>query len=184
MIQQIGDNLLAEVLQRNEQRLALGVVPTLPTEAKNSKLLSALIQSSQCVFANMCGVELEFQEQADLGCAAKHYDVSGIITIAGAIRTSIALHLASGLIYASAERLLGIRPDKLDADMLDLVGELTNMVAGGAKERMAMDGLTLGLPTVVAGPAHHVAFGSGMHVSAITFGSSEGILAIDVGFKL
>lgn len=183
MTQQTGSSLLAEVLQRNELRLMNSTVAAEPMEDCQSKLLKAIIQSAQSVFSKMCGIDLEFQEQADIGCAAKHYDVSGIIAISGALPTSLAMHMASSLIFASAENFMGIRPTKLDADMLDLVGELTNMVAGGAKERLDLPGLSLGLPTVVAGPAHQVAFGTGMRVSAITFQSPLGVLAIDVGVK-
>ncbi len=183
MSPQVGSDLLAEVLHRNEQRLAVGVLPGHSNQCTNSKLLDALRHSAESVFSKMCGVDLQLQEKIDSGCAARHFDISGIISISGGIKSSIAVHITSQLVFAAAENFLGSCPGKLDADMLDLVGELTNMVAGGAKERMDLDGLSLGLPTVVAGPAHQFAFSSGMNVSSLVFKSTQGLLAIDVGLK-
>lgn len=180
---QTAEDLLSEVLQRNEQRFAKGLANSSPVQGQPSSLHQAVIQSAQSVFAKMCGVGLELLEQTELACAARHNDVSGIIAISGALQASVSLHFEQSLVFVCAEKFLGTRPTKLDPESIDLVGELTNMVVGSAKERLAQDGLSLSLPTVVAGFGHQVAMGSGMLVSAISFGSPAGHLSINVGIK-
>ena len=180
---QTGEDLLTEVLQRNEQRFAKGSSCPKAPQGQPISLHHAVIHGAESVFAKMCGIELVLLEQTELACAAHHNDVSGIIAISGALQASVSLHFERNLIFACSEKFLGTRPTKLDPETIDLVGELTNMVAGSAKERLGQDGLSLSLPTVVAGFEHHVAMGSGMQVSAITFGSPAGCLAINVGIK-
>lgn len=180
---QTGEDLLSEVLQRNKQRFAKGAVVPQSSLGKPISLHQAIIHGAESVFAKMCGIELQLLESSELACAALHNDVSGIIAISGALQASITLHFQQNLVFACSESFLGTRPQKLDPEAIDLVGELTNMVAGSAKERLAQDGLSLSLPTVVAGLGHQVAMGSGMQVSAIAFGSPVGCLSIDVGLK-
>lgn len=183
MTQTTSETLLAEILERNEQRFIN--VPDRPESEKSplTTILDAIEQSTQIVFSKMCGVELELSEHTEASCAAHHFDLSGIIAISGMLRATVALHFPRSLILACASKFLGVRPTKIDADTIDLVGELTNMVVGGAKERLGREGLSLGLPTVVAGSGHQVALGSGTEVSSLTFTSAQGLLAIDVGVK-
>jgi len=45
------------------------------------------------------------------------------------------------------------RPDDLDRDVLDAIGELTNMIAGSEKTKLEQCQMTIGLPMVVCGMA-------------------------------
>lgn len=183
MTQTTSETLLAEVLERNELRFVNVVERPVAEKNPRTTVLDAIEHSTQSVFAKMCGVELELSEHTDESCSAHHFDVSGIVAISGMLRATVALHFPCSLIFACANSFLGVRPNKIDAETIDLVGELTNMVVGGAKERLGREGLTLGLPTVVAGSGHQIALGSGMEVSSMTFTSAQGMLSIDIGVK-
>lgn len=66
----------------------------------------------------------------------------------------------------------------VNSEVIDVVGELTNMISGNAKERLAIEGLSLGLPTVVAGSNMIVAFESGLNISQLAFESQQGAMSI------
>ncbi len=91
--------------------------------------------------------------------------------------------LSKQLAFNVVSAFLGAAPTKVDADVIDVVGELTNMICGNAKERLSVPGLSLGLPTVVSGSNMIVAFESGLKVSQINFDSECGPMSILFGLR-
>lgn len=112
-------------------------------------------------------------------------DVSAIIGITGAAQGSMALTFTEPCIKAVVSNLLGSTIEELDDEVKDAVGELTNMICGDARRRLAESGITLhaGIPTIVAGKRHsikHVADGPRL---AVPFDTSEGSFVVEVAFK-
>ena len=61
-------------------------------------------------------------------------DVSGLIGMVGPqTKGSLSITFDGELAMTVMERMLGERPEKIDDEVTDMVGEITNMVAGGAK---------------------------------------------------
>jgi chemotaxis protein CheX len=145
------------------------------------KMLDALVQSTLSLFSSMCALDLEQIAVEDQAGRAAGYDLSGIVSLSGKIRATIAVSLDKSLAFAATESFLGTRPDEINGDVVDLVGELTNMIGGNAKDRFALKGVNLGLPTVVAGQGHYVAFESGLDRSHLQFQSQFGRLHIELG---
>ncbi len=69
----------------------------------------------------------------------------------------------------------------IDADVIDAIGELTNMIVGGAKSKLEELKMSIGLPTVIAGRNHAVAFPSGVTPLCIPFESMHGSFCLEVG---
>jgi chemotaxis protein CheX len=67
--------------------------------------------------------------------------------------------------------------------VIDVVGEITNMVAGAAKAQLAELSMSIGLPTVITGKSHIINFPRGVTIVSIPFESSWGALCVDVGLK-
>jgi chemotaxis protein CheX len=88
-------------------------------------------------------------------------DISGIIGLAGEVKGAVVLSFSQGLAIRIFEAMTG---EALGADdpaaMADVVGELANMVAGGAKGALAEQGMTyrISVPTVVTGKEHFVSY--------------------------
>lgn len=82
------------------------------------------------------GQPTEFDVLGEIGIDGPN--VRGSVTVGFALRTALLAH----------ERLLCEVADDLHADVLDVVAELTNMVAGTAKSRLGRDDLELGIPVV------------------------------------
>jgi chemotaxis protein CheX len=78
--------------------------------------------------------------------------VSGQVSFTGKMKGSLYQNFSEKLARSCASRILGT--DKLaDMEINDVIGELTNMVTGNLKSKMADKGFncTLSIPTVIRG---------------------------------
>lgn len=111
------------------------------------------------------------------------YDCSGFIGVSGPLQGSIVVSLDQDVAFAAAEAFLGSRPSAINAEVIDMVGELTNMIAGASKDRIGIPGITLGLPTVITGKGHTVTFSNSAHVEILQFSSPHGQLTVEIGVR-
>ena len=77
-------------------------------------------------------------------------------------------------------RLGCMRPEDIDSEVIAAIGELTNMIAGGAKTALADLQMSISLPSVIAGRNHTVSFPTGAVPIGIPFESKFGPLALEV----
>jgi chemotaxis protein CheX len=185
-VKTLNDVLMNEVLERHARRSEIkgqyAREDNLETKQdQRDSLLRCLIESTESVFSTMCNWPMYCGDLSSNEGFASRHDVSGIIGLSGTLKATIAVSLEQDLVFSAAEHILGTRPQKIDADVVDLVGELANMIGGNAKERLGMHGVSLGLPTVVAGAGHYVAYGSNMAISLLPFHGEHGSLSIELG---
>ena len=86
-------------------------------------------------------------------------DVSGLIGMVGPqVKGSLSITFDENLALTIMERMLGERPDTIDAEVTDMVGEITNMICGGAKNELGDKGYDFGMatPIVVSGKGHTI----------------------------
>ncbi len=149
------------------------------------KLINPFLTAAMHVLNTMAGVDAKpgkpFIKKDEIAVG----DVSAIIGITGAAKGSMALIFTEECIFAIASNLLGTEFTKLNHEVRDAVGELTNMICGDARRRLAEAGFTLqaGIPTVVGGKGHSI-----MHVAdgprlAIPFETQSGGFMIEVAFQ-
>lgn len=86
-------------------------------------------------------------------------DVSGLIGMVGdKVKGSLSITFDESLALEIMNRMLGEKPDSIDTEVTDMVGEITNMICGGAKSELAVKGYDFGMatPIVVAGKNHTI----------------------------
>ena len=86
-------------------------------------------------------------------------EVTGLIELAGTNnRGSLAITFSKDALLLVYQRMLGESLTELDESTLDLAGEITNMVCGGAKQRLSAKGFEFNLtrPTMLSGVAHEI----------------------------
>ena len=91
----------------------------------------------------------------DVACG----DVTGVIGMTSVqAKGSLAITFSEAAILDISKRMLGEESSEIDATVTDLVGEITNMVTGGAKRILADQGydFDLAIPAVVAGKNHKI----------------------------
>jgi len=110
------------------------------------------------------------------------YPVSGIIGLSGSIVGTVILTMSEPLALKVASVMLMDDLKTVNSDVLDAVGELTNMIAGNAKAQLEEYKLSLSLPNIIYGAGTEVRFPEHSQPITIPFESEFGHFAIDVGF--
>jgi chemotaxis protein CheX len=99
-------------------------------------------------------------------------DISGIIGFAGkVVHGSVALSFPEATALKIYEMMVGEVQPKINTDIQDTVGELVNIVAGGAKTDFDREGLDfhISIPTVVVGKNHTIVHKGSSPVVVIPF---------------
>lgn len=86
-------------------------------------------------------------------------DVSGVIGMVGPdIKGSLAITIEKGLALKIYSNMLAEEATQIDTQVKDMIGEITNMVCGGAKRLLGEKGyeFELATPTVISGEKHSI----------------------------
>lgn len=144
--------------------------------------INHFIESTACVFNTMLDCPVTRKSLALKTKAAPTHEVSAIIGLSGKHIGSLVFSLSLPVALKCTERLLLASFTEVCPEVVDAVGELSNMIAGGAKAQMPHLNLSLGLPNVVVGKNQQIFFPGEVTPITVGFLSPWGELAIDVGF--
>ncbi|XOV80575.1 MAG: chemotaxis protein CheX [Aestuariibacter sp.] len=125
----------------------------------NAEFVNPFIQSLLNVLKTMAQTELQVGKPQKKTDSTARGDVSGLIGMVGEnVKGSMAITFDKGLALDIMQGMLGERPEDLNDEVSDMVGEITNMVAGGAKKDLADKGYDIGMatPMVVSGTNHTI----------------------------
>ena len=112
------------------------------------------------------------------------HPVSGIIGISGKGVGTIVLSMERSVaLKAAGVMLMMDNLTTIDDDVLDAVGEITNMVCGDAKAKLAQYHLSISLPNVLHGENCWLLFPQKTHPIIIPFKCAWGLLALQIGFS-
>jgi chemotaxis protein CheX len=114
--------------------------------------------------------------------ATPKYPISGVVGLSGNAVGTVVLNLSEPVALKAASVMLMAEATTIDADVIDAVGELANMVAGAAKAELEEYHLMVSLPNVVTGENHEIRFPSNVRPICVPFKSEWGPLALEVGF--
>src|SRR5262245_52662195 len=98
----------------------------------NVELINPFVAATSDVFKTMLSCTLT---RGKVGLKQEHarmYEVSGLIGLSGKCRGMVVVSLSRDTALAVTEKMLGARPEGLNAEVADAIGEVTNMIAGGA----------------------------------------------------
>lgn len=145
------------------------------------EFINPFVASTQSVFHTMLGCTLTRGPLSLKQDHAPMYEVSGLIGLCGKCQGMVVVSLGRETALEIAATMLGDRPTELGADVLDAVGELTNMIAGAAKTQLEQYSLNISLPTVICGKAQSIKFPSESPPMLIPFDSAIGPVCVQVG---
>ena len=109
------------------------------------------------------------------------HEVSGVIGLSGKAVGTVVVSFSTQVAVKAASTMLMTEATRIDDDVLDAVGELTNMVAGAAKAELEEFQMQVSLPNVITGPGHEVHFPSEITPIEISFDTDWGPLSLEVG---
>ena len=142
--------------------------------------IGPFIEAARAVFSQMLDCPLSAGAVQAGTRQATADQISGIIGLSGTGTGSVVLSLDREVALRATEAMLGTRPAEVDGDVIDVVGELTNMIAGSAKAKLAQFQLELGLPSVVMGGIHTIRFASTVSPRCVALQCPWGRLYLEV----
>jgi chemotaxis protein CheX len=111
-------------------------------------------------------------------------DISGIIGLTGASKGAIVLSFSTGAVCKIVGAMLGETYTEINEDIKDAVGELTNMISGDARRRLAEIGAVFeaGIPTIISGKGHEVESVTKGPVIAMPFTVDGDVFVVEASF--
>jgi len=151
----------------------------------NAQFVNPFLESLLNVLSTMASTNLKPGKPALKKGETAQGDVSGLIGLVGPeTKGSLSITFEESLALEIMQRMLGENPGKIDADVTDMVGEITNMVTGGAKQLLGKKGydFDMATPIVVGGKNHTISHLSDGTKIMIPFTSPEGNATIEICF--
>ncbi|MCO4321877.1 chemotaxis protein CheX [Aliidiomarina quisquiliarum] len=125
----------------------------------NVDFVNPFLSSLQNVLSMMAQIDLQPGKPALKKDDRARGDVSGLIGMIGPqTKGSFSISFEEGLAIEIMHKMLGEKPASIDDDVIDMVGEITNMVTGGAKRILGDKGFEFNMasPVVVSGMNHTI----------------------------
>ena len=146
--------------------------------------INPFIQSLTNVFRTMLNCELERKSLSLKDNTSPTYEVTGVIGLTGKASGAVVLSLSRSVSFKVVETLLDVEVNEINADVVDALGELTNMVAGGAKAELSNYEMSLRMPSMITGRNHAIKFPSSIRPICVGFGTPWGPLSLEVGLDI
>jgi chemotaxis protein CheX len=145
------------------------------------EFVSAFATALGETYSTMLGCEVSPTSDVHIPEQPNFKDVSGVIDMTGRAEGLMVISLAKEVALKSASAMLMAEYDKINADVIDAIGEIANMVAGSAKAKLSQYCMNIGLPSVITGNGHEVNFPSEVVPHCLNFDSPWGPLTLTVG---
>lgn len=148
------------------------------------RYINPFVSSISNTFETMCRMKVSMgkPELKKDGCPLS--DISGVIGFSGDAAGSVVLHFSFETASKIATAFAGIEIDQNHEDFADAIGELANMVAGGAKAQFAGLNVSISLPNVVAGRDHSVSAPKNAPRIVIPCSTDVGTFQVEIGMIL
>ena len=153
----------------------------------DSKYITPFIDSVLNTMKTMLGETPRRKESRLKQSQFAQGDISGIVGFASNdIYGSVALSFPTATAIKSYNLMVGDSADKISDDVRDTVGELTNIVAGGAKKIYAEKGnsFDISIPTIVVGKNHMISHKAGTPVVIVPFSLGADPFVMEVSVKV
>ncbi len=145
------------------------------------KYINPVLSSIKDVFSMMLQMPVTIGKPQLKNDNEPRYDISCIIGLSGSITGSVVITLSEEVAFELASALSGEEVTKIDEDCIDAIGEIANMIAGGAKKDFPGDN-SISVPGVVVGK-HKVMYPKGIPIISIPCDTAKGMLLVDIAFK-
>lgn len=147
-----------------------------------SQHLSPFFDSMKHVLTTMFQTDIRFGNPSKQEALNDTHEVSALISFSGIDAQAVSLSFTTQTAGAFVERFLGTRIPADDPDFADAIGEIVNMVAGGAKARIDQEGASISCPTVVVGQGHRLFQRRDLTVIHIPCQTNLGQFSIEIAF--
>lgn len=146
------------------------------------RYINPFLQSIKNVFETMINVPFNLGKPYLKNDKIPMYDISGIIGLTGIVNGCVVLSLSKPIALQIASALIGEEIIEVDDDCTDAVGEVANMIAGGAKKEFPGEKNSISVPSIIVG-RHQVTYPRGVPIISIPCETNAGRMTIDIGLR-
>jgi chemotaxis protein CheX len=151
------------------------------------KYINPFVESLINTLEMMMGMTPEPGSPYVKGDAITQGDITGVIGFAEKnITGAVVLSFPENAALKLYEALTGEAVSNLSRDVEDSIGELTNIVAGGAKTVLAKDGFSfhISIPSVIVGKNHSISHTVETPIVVIPFSYEDLVFSMEVSMKI
>jgi chemotaxis protein CheX len=148
-----------------------------------AKYINPFIKASINLFEKHLGLKVTYDKPFLNPDRDKLMDVSSIIGLAGDAKGAIVLSFSRQTAIAIISIFSGTKYKALTKEVIDGVGELTNIVAGNAKKDLDEYKISISLPGVITGKGYQIHWPRDIPVITIPYHSQVGDFTLNVSFK-
>jgi len=138
--------------------------------AADPALMTAIVDSVESCLT-MCDTQakcvgVSAVPTTDLG------NITGMIGVHGDVSGFITVNLAERVAMSAVGAMLQDSFEKLTPEVVDGVGEMTNIISGGIKKRLTGTSWSFShvtVPSVIIGHNYHIAYAGGLQFLSVTF---------------
>jgi len=145
--------------------------------------IKAFVSSIQNVFTTMFQLQVSIGAPYVKGDPSPKYDVSGIIGMSGDVSGSVVLSFPTDTAGGIVALFTGTKLEVGTADFADAIGELVNMVSGGAKAQFKDKRVSISCPSVVIGVGHILARQSDVPCIVIPCTTDCGEFSLEIAIR-
>lgn len=150
----------------------------------DASYITPFVASIQNVFSTMLQLPVEIGEPTIKSNPHPEFDISGIIGMSGDVVGSVVLSFPTETAVSIVQLFTGMELDAESDDFADAIGELVNMVSGGAKAAFPDNKrVSISCPSVVIGKGHRIAGQSDTPCVMIPCQTDCGEVVIEVAIK-
>ena len=150
--------------------MSTATLPAINTFNADPVLLGAIVTGVESALA-MCGIEARCVGVSTIP-VKETGSVTGLIGVHGNVSGFITVNMAEQVALAAVGGLLQDRCEKLTNQVVDGVGELTNIISGGIKKGLygspwLFSHITV--PSVIIGQNYQIAYAKGLQFLSVAF---------------
>ncbi|MCX5811870.1 MAG: chemotaxis protein CheX [Proteobacteria bacterium] len=152
--------------------------------------INPFVIATTSVFKTMLNIDLKMNKPILRNTRISTGDVTGIMGLVGDAKGTICISFTKEGALFIYQALMGESHDDLDAEVIDAIGELTNITSGQARKELekAQVNLRAAIPTVVVGRNVELHFICALPIVSLPFhfqvnDGHEEILYVDFSFE-
>lgn len=152
----------------------------------NVEFINPFINATVNVLRTMGGVSPRPQKPHLKNGSRSYGEVTGIIGLAGKeAKGSFAVSFSKSCIVKVVSNMLGEEVQDLEGDIMDAVGEITNMISGGARAELENKGYSfeMAIPSIISGKDHKIVHITDFPIIVVPFDTDYGPFVVEACLK-
>ena len=157
------------------------------------KYINPFINAAQTVFKTMLGISAEMGKPALKTINSTSGDVTGIMGLVGDKKGTVAISLRERGAKFVYKTLVGDDCETINQDVVDAIGEITNIISGQARKEFEKNGINLNaaIPMVIVGKEVEMNFITKIPIISLPFyfsidnknDSEKEVIYVDFSFE-